>query len=383
MYVSDLRLHDFRNYVDLQQSFRLGLNLLIGDNAQGKTNLLEAICLAATGASPRTPSDSQVVRWGQPGAAVRIRVERRDQDAAELEVQIRPGQARQIKVNGVARQHVSDLVGIVGVVVFLVSDLEIVKGEPAARRKFLDRELSGLSRSYHWHLGRYRRALEQRNEALRRVRNERVGTGALEAWDEQVACYGGHLIDKRRRFVEALNSLAPAHHAMQAGWDRRLVVKYRPALGEGTPPPENAAEAEAAITQSLGAWREEEIRRGVTLVGPHRDDLSLEVADIDLRLYGSQGEQRTAAIALRLAVRDLVERTMGEPPILLLDDVLSELDEQRRRGLVDAVSGSDQIILTGTDLSVVERSLRESALVLRVIEGTLSEASDNACCPDR
>ena len=383
MYVSDLRLHDFRNYAALQQPFRRGLNLLIGDNAQGKTNLLEAICVAATGSSPRTSSDGQLIRWGQAGAAVRMRVERRSQDPAELEVQIRRGEGRKIKINGVARQHPSELVGAAGVVVFMVSDLEIVKGEPAARRKFLDRELSGLSRSYHWHLGRYRRALEQRNEALRQVRQERAGAAALEAWDEQLARYGGQLIDKRRRFVEALNSLAPAHHAMQAGRDRRLVVQYQPALGEGTPPPEDAAQAEAAIKQSLGTWREEEIRRGVTLVGPHRDDLGLQVADIDLRLYGSQGEQRTAAIALRLAVRDLIERTIGEPPILLLDDVLSELDEHRRRGLVDAVSGSDQVILTGTDPGVVERSLRETAFMLWVIEGTLSEASDNACCPDR
>ena len=380
MYVSDLRLHDFRNYTDLQQSFRRGLNLLIGDNAQGKTNLLEAICVAATGSSPRTSSDSHLIRWGQPGAAVRVRVERRDQDPAELEVQIRPGQARQIKINGVARQRAADLVGLAGVVVFLASDLEIVKGEPAARRKFLDRELSGLSRSYHWHLGRYRRAVEQRNEALRQVRQGHAADIALQTWDEQVTRYGGQLIDKRRRFVEALNRWAPAHHATQAGWDRRLVVKYHPALGESTPPPENAAQAEAAIAQSLSAWREEEITRGVTLVGPHRDDLGLQVGDIDLRLYGSQGEQRTAAIALRLAVRDLVEHTMGEPPILLLDDVLSELDENRRRGLVDAVSGSDQIILTGTDLDVVQRSLRESAFILHVIAGAISEARDGTYC---
>jgi DNA replication and repair protein RecF len=381
MYVSEVRLRDFRNYAELQQSLRPGLNLLIGENAQGKTNLLEAICVAAAGSSPRTSQDSQLIRWDQPAAAVRMRIERKTRDPLELEIQLRRGEARRIRINGVARRRVSDLIGLANVVVFMASDLEIVKGEPAARRKFLDRELGGLSRSYHWHLGRYRRVLEQRNDALRQQRDGRAGEGALATWDEQLARYGGQLIDKRRRFVEALHSLAPAHYAAQAGEDRRLVIRYHPALNENIPAPQDAAESMAAIKQSLLSWRGEEIRRGVTLVGPHRDDLSLWVGDVDLRLFGSQGEQRTAAIALRLGLRDLVEQTAGEPPILLLDDVLSELDQRRRHGLLEAVSRSDQMIMTGTDLAAIEPETRPGAYVLRVADGAVSEVAEHACCP--
>lgn len=381
MYVSEIRLRDFRNYAQLQQPLRPGLNLLIGENAQGKTNLLEAICVAVAGSSPRTSHDAQLIRWEQPGAAVRIRVERTARDTVELAIQIRRGEGREIRINGVTQRRASDLIGVANVVVFMASDLEIVKGEPAVRRKFLDRELGGLSRSYHWHLGRYRRALEQRNDALRQQRDGRAEQGALVTWDEQIARYGAQLTDKRRRFVEAMNSLAPAHYAAQAGEDQRLLIRYHPALEQGAPEPRDAAESMAAIRQSLLAWREEEIRRGVTLVGPHRDDLSLWVGDVDLRLYGSQGEQRTAAIALRLGLRDLVERTIGEPPILLLDDVLSELDERRRHGLLKAVSRSDQMLMTGTDLGAIKPEARASALVLRVADGLVSEVAEDACCP--
>ena len=382
MYVTDLRLRDFRNYIDLQQPLRPGLNLIVGDNAQGKTNLLEAICVAAIGSSPRTSNDSQLIRWGQPGAAVKMRAERRAREPAELEVQVRRGEGRSIKINGVARRA-SDLIGVANVVIFTVSDLEIVKGEPAARRKFLDRELGGLSRSYCWHLGRYRRALEQRNEALRQVRETPARAGVLASWDEQIARYGAPLIDKRRRFIEALNSLAPAHYAAQAGGGGQFMIRYHPALEPGVPAPQHAAETMAAMARSLAAWREEEIRRGVTLVGPHRDDLSLWVGEVDLRLYGSQGEQRTVAIALRLGQRDLVELTIGEPPILLLDDVLSELDQRHRAGLLEAVSRSDQTIMTGTDLSAVGAEARAGAFILRVAGGLVSEVAGDACCASR
>jgi DNA replication and repair protein RecF len=372
MYVSELRLVDFRNYPRLEQSLAGGLTLLVGDNAQGKTNLLEAICVAAVGSSPRTSTDAQLIRWDQPAAAVKLRVERRTRDPLSVEAQLRRGAGRAVRINGVPRRT-ADLVGQVGVVVFMTADLEIVKGEPAARRKFLDRELGALSRSYQWHLSRYRRVLEQRNEALRQLRTSRRSAAALESWDEQLARYGGHLVDKRRRFVDVLNGLAAAHYAAQAGPDHRLAIRYLPGLDAARPVPDDAHQATAAIAEALAAGREEEIRRGITLAGPHRDDLGLEGDGVDLRMYGSQGEQRSTAIALKLGLRDLLERTLGEPPILLLDDVLSELDEQRRRGLLEATAGSDQAVLTGTDLSVVDPARRAEATILRVAAGQVWE----------
>jgi len=353
--------------------------MLHGRNAQGKTNLLEAVHLACTGRSLRSAQDAEMIRLGCEAAQIVTEVETQTRGRVELEVHLAPSGGRKLKLNGVAKRRQSDLIGVANVVTFTAGDLEIIQGEPAERRKLLNAELSALSASYYWNLTRYQRVLEQRNRLLRDLS---AGTGRsdqLAPWDEQLIEFGAQLVARRWHLIGQLNDLGAATYQQLSGGTERMTLRYHPAVADGSRLTGSESEAvagiAAALRQGLAERQQEERARATTLVGPHRDDFSVWIEEMDARTYASQGEQRTAAIALRLNLLKVVEQALGEPPLLLLDDVLSELDLQRQTCLLSALGHAEQILITSTE--VTHLPTRPTAMVWRVEAGELTR-EDNA-----
>lgn len=339
------------------------MHIFAGANAQGKTNLLEAVYCAATGHSPRTSQESDLIQWdteigrihGEFISALRgpftmeIALARKP---ANAEGRRSAGVQKRIKVNGAPRQ-VADLAGMVPIVLFLVDDLEIIRGEPARRRAFLDTDLAAMSRTYAWALRQYTRVLDQRNRLLKDIRDGASEATELLPWNAQLAGFGGRLLEVRTRFVEDLNAVSiPVYQGLTAS-PQGMTLTYRREWGTLETHPTTRDAYAAMLAQALEKIMPEEIRRGSSLAGPHRDDLLIQVDGKDIRQYGSQGEQRTAALALRVAEFTLLNKLFGEPPVLLLDDILSELDRTRRAALLDHLAPIAQVIVTTTDVDAV------------------------------
>ncbi len=333
MRLTELRLRDFRNYASLDASFGEGVTVVHGPNAQGKSNLLESVYTAAMGRSPRAGVDAEVIRFGQERAYVRASAGGARAHVLEVAVDRATGEKR-IKVNGVPARR-GQLLGRLAVVLAGPLDDEVIRGVPRYRRRVLDAALSQVSPSYFFALTRYVRVVRQRNRLLR----EAVRGTELSPWDEQLIELGAALIERRRGFVEALARRARARHARIAGGGEELEVTYVCSAGDG--------DERRALASALAIRRSEELRRGTSLVGPHRDDLRLAINGIDLRTFGSRGQQRTAALSLRLAEAEMLRDELGEWPVLLLDDVLADLDRARQAFLLREVAGP-QVLLTHT-----------------------------------
>lgn len=376
MWLAELRFRDFRNYASLDVTFDKGITILHGPNAQGKSNLLEGVYIAAMGRSPRAGTDAEVIRFGQERAYVRASVDGARQHTLEVAIDRATGEKR-IKVNGVP-VHRGRLLGRMAVVLAGSLDDEVIRGAPGYRRRVLDAALSQVSPSYFFTLTRYVRVIRQRNRLLK----EAVPRSELAPWDEQLVELGSALIERRRRFVEALAQRARARHARIAGGDEMLDVAYVSAAVE-----DGGGEERAALAAALAARRGEELRRGTSLVGPHRDDLRLTVNGVDLRMFGSRGQQHTAALSLRLAEAEMLRDELGEWPVLLLDDVLAELDRARQTFLLREVAAPEvggpqaagpQVLLTHSGqapsdgMPVRLLSIRAGTLV----EGARAEGSD-------
>lgn len=371
MQIRTLTLKNFRNYEAARIHLGPGPNIWYGDNAQGKTNALEAVALACTGRSPRAGSEAECIRWGEAVAHVGLLLDSEQRGALELEVALARAGSRQIKVNGVVRPKASDLIGLAPLVLFTVEDLEVVRGEPGERRRFLNTELGLVSKSYYWTLLQYNRVVEQRNRLLREAREGRGTLEALGIWDEQLCSLGGKLVNKRARFLNRLGEAAGPAYANLCGTGLVLGLEYRPCLAGGQEiggEAPTAAEAARRIREELEQRFAEERGRAVTLAGPHRDDFAVLVSGHELRVYGSQGEQRSAAVALRLGLVAMLTEDAGERPLLLLDDVFSELDANRRRGLFEVLQGQ-QAVITCTDLASLPGSALAGASRVRVAAG--------------
>jgi DNA replication and repair protein RecF len=374
-----LHLEAFRSYPDLALELGAGMHVFAGANAQGKTNLLEAVYLTATGRSPRTNQEGELIAWdaGVGRATGEFHSERRGEFTIEVSLgrkgeNLRGGAAqKRIKVNGGARS-VTDLAGLVPVVLFLVEDMEIVRGEPARRREFLDNDLAAMSRTYAWALRNYGRVLDQRNRLLKDIRDGAARLEDLWAWNGQLAAYGGRLMEVRARFLADLNPLSvPVYQGLTAS-QQGMTVQYRREWGDPEASPVTRDEFAALLDDALAETAQEEVRRGSTLAGPHRDDLSFLVDGKDVRQYGSQGEQRTAALALRVAEFKLLGTLLGEPPVLLLDDILSELDRTRRAALLEHLASVAQVIVTTTDVDAAGLPARPDVHLYRVASGTVT-----------
>jgi DNA replication and repair protein RecF len=373
MRVTRLELENFRNYDQLHLEPGKELNVFVGRNAQGKSNLLEALYVLATSKSSRAAKDTELIRFGQTQARITASVTREISIDLEIDLVVSQSEKKSARLNGVRHTRLSEVIGQVNAVLFDSGDLEIIRGEPSVRRRFLDLEIAQTSPRYVHALGAFRKALEQRNRLLRDLRDGRFGADAqavLPAWSAQMAQHGALLIERRQRFLKRLSEIAAEVHQTLSDGRDRLEIAYCPsfALEAAT----DAPEIESQFLSALSGIEREEMNRGVTLRGPQRDDIAFLVDGLDCRLFGSQGQQRTVALSLKLAERQLIEEMVGEPPLLLLDDVLSDLDDVRRRHLfaLTAQSGS-QTFLSCTNLRAFSKGVLEQAHLFGVSSGEI------------
>ena len=349
MQITELTLRSYRSYETLHLAFDPGVQIFLGANAQGKTNIIEALYYAAFGRSHRTSSDAELIRVGADGAHIGLSFRRHDVPG-ELSFTFALGARRRITYAGESLRQ-RDLVGILPMVLFSPEDLFLVKGAPALRRRYLDAELSQASPAYYGELLRYTRILKQRNAVLKDIRERLAATDDLPPWDAQLAKSAAYIVTRRIAAVAQLGALSARVQAVLAAGEE-LALAYEIA-GAGA---EDFAEDD--MTEALHVWynkmlcegRARDIARAATGVGPHLDDLVLRVGGMSLRSYGSQGQQRTGALALKLAELFYLQENIGEAPILLLDDVMSELDADRRRALLDFIRHEHiQTFITATD----------------------------------
>ena len=359
MHVSHLSLHDFRSYEQLELELGPGVSAFVGRNGQGKTNIVEAVDYLSRLTSHRVATDAPLVREGAERAVVRAAVVREGRSAV-IEVEINPGRSNRARVNRSPLGRARDVVGLVRTVLFSPEDLALVKGDPSERRRFLDDlmvlrapRLAGVRADYD-------RVLKQRNALLKSVAESRSRSrrpdehveSTLEVWDQQLVALGAEITETRHRLVAGLEPLLAQTYASVARGARRTdaTARYQPSVGhgEGAPPPDDSdarAAISAAFVAALRARREEEKRRGVTLVGPHRDELALSVGTMPVKGYASHGESWSYALALRLASYELL-RSDGDDPILILDDVFAELDTGRRERLAEIAREAEQVLVT-------------------------------------
>jgi DNA replication and repair protein RecF len=336
--VTRLELRDFRNYEAAELELPGGLAVVVGPNGAGKTNLLEAVYFGCTGASPRTSNERELVRRG--ATVARVVIDTRDDDARHrLEAGFQPGEAKHLRADGSAVASLATLDARPLVSVFMPERLELVKGAPAARRAHLDQVVAALWPARAGARAAYSRALAQRNALLGRIRAGASTPSALDAWDAELAREGIALMEHRAAAVEGLQDPF-ARLAGQLGLPGPAEVRYRPRSA--------AADAEG-LAGELAERRTADLERGFTAHGPHRDELGLRLDGVALRAYGSQGQQRTALLALLFAERELLAARRDRPPLMLLDDVMSELDSERRELLADLLRSGGQAIVTATE----------------------------------
>lgn len=373
MRATRLKLNYYRNYETLDLKPESGLNVIVGENAQGKTNAVEALFFCAFGRSHRTPRDQELINRGMSGAYVGLEAQTKS-GARRIEMKLRAGERKKVFLDRLETKRTGELMGVINVVMFSPEDLELIKGAPAERRRFLDMELSQIRPAYYYRLQQYNAALKQRNALLKGEPGRERPTAVRElrdqlyVWDEQLAAAGADVMRMRMDFTRRLASVAEALHSRISGGRERLQVSYEASVDAS----EYGGNLRGALEEVLYASAYEDIRRGYTTVGPHRDDLSVTFGGESVRTYGSQGQQRTAALSLKLSELQLLKEEKGEAPILLLDDVLSELDDPRQRALVEAMEGC-QCFLTCTSLAGLERAGMKDIHAYRCENGTLRE----------
>ena len=359
MIIESLELKNYRNYRELKLPLHPGSNLLYGDNAQGKTNILEAIYLCAATKSHRGSKDRELIRFEEEEAHIRLNLRKNDVPY-RIDMHLKKDRAKGIAVNGVPIRRASELFGTLNVVLFSPEDLSIVKNGPSDRRRFCDMELCQLDRSYVHSLVNYNKALLQRNRLLKDLSFEPELAGTLEIWDSQLIRYGSELIRAREAFIEMLDPLTSEIHGEITSGKEKMRVSYEKNI--------SVPEYEAAMKKAGAADR----KLKTTTVGPHRDDIGFFVNEKDLRKFGSQGQQRTGALSLKLSEIELMKRASGDWPVLLLDDVLSELDTERQRHLLNAISRT-QTILTSTGMENLMEGHFRIDRKFRIMEGTAEE----------
>ncbi len=382
MYIENLTLTNFRNYSQLQLSMPRQMVVLQGDNAQGKTNLLESVYLLAMTRSPLTTAERELIRWQAwedmiPVARLTAQV-CLAKDRLNLEIALK-GDTRpdgpqaglvtkQVKVNGLARRA-NDVVGMVNVVMFTAPDIELVRGAPALRRRYMDVTLCQLDNRYLRTLQAYNKVLLQRNHLLRLIQDREAQPAELHFWDDELVEKGSYLVVERRRLITELNARAKVIHAQLAPGEN-LTIIYLPNLG--TEAGKDLEQTVKVFKQSLTQTQGRDIAAGRSLVGPHRDDLQFLSNGIDLGIYASRGQQRTISLSVKLAEAAFFKDKRGDPPIILLDDVFSELDRQRRSYLLTCLAGYEQVLITTTELDSMLTSGEIKATVFHVQQGNVS-----------
>lgn len=362
MYIKSVSLRNFRNYENLQLEFDPDTNILCGDNAQGKTNILESLYVSGTGRSHRGSRDRDMIRFGEEEAHIRTEAVKNG-SACTVDIHLKKSRSKGIAVNRVPIRKASELFGILHLVLFSPEDLNIIKSGPSERRRFLDQELCQIDKIYFYNLSRYQKALMQRNRLLKDMYFRPELGRTLSAWDEQLVRYGTKVIERRRKFLEDLGGIVAETHRRISGGKEELLAGYEP----------DAEEEE--FEENLRRAQEKDRKMCTTSVGPHRDDISFSVNGTDIRKFGSQGQQRTAALSLKLSEIEIVKERIHDTPVLLLDDVLSELDEGRQNDLLESIRGV-QTIITCTGLEDFIRSRFEADCIFRVRDGAAEKMEE-------
>ncbi len=356
MIVKTLELKNFRNYRELRVSFDRETNILYGDNAQGKTNILEALYVSGTTRSHKGSRDREMIRFDEEEAHIRAVVSKGDIDH-QIDLHLKKNNAKGIAIDKVPIRRAADLFGVLHMIFFSPEDLNIIKEGPSRRRKFLDMELSQMDRIYLNNLAKYHRVLKQRNQLLKDICYRPDLESTLPVWDEQMVLYGAKITEQREKFLKEINDISGQIHDKLSGGTEKLILEYEP----GCDP--------ARLREDLSKCREKDIHTGMTSCGPHRDDICFRINGTDIRRYGSQGQQRTAALSLKLAEIELVRRMIRDTPVLLLDDVMSELDSKRQNYLLDSLC-EVQTIITCTGLDEFLQNRFHASRVFYVKEGT-------------
>lgn len=365
MIIKSLELENFRNYDSLSMSFDSGTNILYGDNAQGKTNILEAIYLSATTKSHKGSKDKDIVNFHADEAHIRTYVVK-DGLENRVDMHLRKSKSKGIAINGQKIKKAADLLGLLNVVFFSPEDLSIIKNGPAERRRFVDMELCQLDSFYLYNLNNYNKIVNQRNKLLKDLYFQPGLKETLSIWDSQLVSYGSKIIERRISFIKQLNEIIYDIHKKLSGGKEELEIVYEPDV--------SMEDYERSLTLS----QERDIKLKMTSTGPHRDDFSFMVRKmdsnetVDIRKFGSQGQQRTAALSLKLSEIELVKKLTKDTPLLLLDDVLSELDSNRQNYLLNSIGGI-QTIITCTGLEEFVNNRFEINRIFKVSNATVTQ----------
>ena len=359
MIIQSLELENFRNYGTLSVHFDSGTNILYGDNAQGKTNILEAVYLSATTKSHKGSKDKDLINFGSEEAHIRTYV-MKDGLENRVDMHLRKNKSKGIAINGQKIKKAADLLGLLNVVFFSPEDLSIIKNGPSERRRFVDMELCQLDSVYLHNLNHYNKIVNQRNRLLKDLYAKPGLKDTLFLWDSQLVAFGQKIIERRNTFISQLNEIIYGLHLKLTGGKEELQIVYEPDV------------LALDFEEKLQKCQERDIRLKQTSIGPHRDDFSFAVGTVDIRKFGSQGQQRTAALSLKLAEIELVKKMTKDVPLLLLDDVLSELDSNRQNYLLNSI-GELQTIITCTGLEEFVNNRFEINRVFKVSDGVIHE----------
>lgn len=357
MYIESLELKNFRNYSDLSIKLDKGTNILYGDNAQGKTNVLESVYLCGTTKSHKGSKDKEMIHFEEDESHIRMYVNK-DNSSYKIDMHLKKNKPKGIAINGIPIKKAKELFGIVNIVFFSPEDLNIIKNGPSERRRFIDLELCQLNKLYLIELSNYNKILNQRNKLLKDLYFNPGLIKTLDIWDEQLVSYGNKVIAMRKEFIEELNDIIHDIHQNLTGDKELIELRY-----------ESNVEPDDFLGE-LNKSRDKDCKYKTTSVGPHRDDMAVNVNQVDIRKYGSQGQQRTAALSLKLSEIYLVEKIIKDKPILLLDDVLSELDHNRQNYLLNSIH-EIQTIITCTGLDDFVNNRFKINKLFKVIEGNV------------
>lgn len=356
MYVESIELENYRNYRNVKVEFGRNTNILYGNNAQGKTNILESIYMAATTKSHRGSKDRDIIRIGEDESHIRLFVNKQD-ISHRIDMHLRKNKNKGVAIDGIPIRRAIELYGLLNVIFFSPEDLTIIKNGPAERRRFMDLELCQISRLYYQNLSSYNKILNQRNNLLKQIYYNKNLMDTLDVWNTQLVDSGVRIIKERRNFIEMMNEIIGDIHSRLTSGREKLEIIYECNVDEDS--------FEKALQEKL----ETDLRYSSTQSGPHRDDISFLINGIDARKYGSQGQQRTVALSLKMAEIKLVKKIINDNPILLLDDVMSELDTSRRDALIEEIKNIQTIITcTGYDDFIKQQIIINN--VYSVVEGT-------------
>ena len=366
MKLTKVKLKNFRNIEEEEIELSNGCNTLYGDNAQGKTNILEAIYLCVSGRSFRAQKERELIKNNTKSYKITVEYKKNDR-IEEIEIEYSDETKKKLKINNVSQTKTGNIIGKLNAVIFSPEDILMIKQGPSKRRKYIDIAISQIKPSYFFYIQNYRKVLMQRNNLLRKRDVKYIDNDNIEIWNERLAEYGAKIIKEREIFIKILNEKANLKQQIITDHKEGLYIRYKPSFEIN-----KEEEIKKQIIDKLNKNFKEDIKRGSTLYGPQRDDIEIEINDMNVKQYGSQGQQRTAALSIKLAEVDIIKETIQDNPVILLDDVMSELDDYRRKYLLEGI-GDKQIIITCTSKESIRNFNQEKQKYFLIKEGKCYE----------